>query len=172
MVTRVLALSIWAFAVWVLLTWMFTFEQIAFGAGISVAVAVAHLRLGPVARPWLVLDPRRLLAAIRLAATVLFKMVGANVALARRVWSPSRPLRSGMVIVATEARTDGGLTAVGLLTSLIVENQIVDVDRERQALQYHAVVVPAGGPAQAREAINGPIERLLAPIVRARGEES
>jgi multicomponent Na+:H+ antiporter subunit E len=70
-----------------------------------------------------------------------------------------------MVIAATEAETDGALTAVGLLTSLVVDNQLVDLDRPRRLLQYHAVVVPPGGPDEVRAAINGPIERLLAPLV-------
>jgi multicomponent Na+:H+ antiporter subunit E len=167
MIGRAIALGIWSFAVWLVLTWMFTFEQLAFGAAAAVAVAVAIAPLGPVARPWLVTDPRRLFAGLRLARFVIAQMVAANLRLARRVWSPRLSLRSGMVIAPTAERSEGGLTAVGLLTSLIVENQLVDVDRRRHLLQYHAVTVPEGG---AREAINGPIERLLAPIVGARGD--
>jgi multicomponent Na+:H+ antiporter subunit E len=71
-----------------------------------------------------------------------------------------------MVIAATEAESDGALTAVGLLSSLVVDNQLVDLDRPRRLLQYHAVAVPPGGPDEVREAINGPIERLLAPVIR------
>jgi multicomponent Na+:H+ antiporter subunit E len=71
-----------------------------------------------------------------------------------------------MVIVPTDARTDGGLAAVGLISSLIVDNQIVDVDRGRHLLQYHAVTVPEGGRRAAREAINGPVERMLEPLTR------
>jgi multicomponent Na+:H+ antiporter subunit E len=172
MVTRVIALGIWCFAAWLVLTWMFTFEQLAFGVAISLAAALALAPLGPVARPWLVADPRRLLGVLRLALTVLGQMVVANLRLSRRIWSPSLPLRSGMVIVPTEERTDGGLTAVGLITSLVVDNQIVDLDRERRLLQYHAVSVPEGGPDEVREAINGPVERLLAPIVAGAHQQS
>jgi multicomponent Na+:H+ antiporter subunit E len=64
--------------------------------------------------------------------------------------------------VPTTQRADGGLTAVGLVTSVIVDNQIVDVDRSRMQLQYHAVEVPPGGPDQKREQINGPVEHVLA----------
>jgi len=94
--------------------------------------------------------------------------VRANVELACRIWAPSRPLSSGMVIVPTHARSPGALTAVGLLSSLIVDNQIVDVDRRRHQLQYHAVVVPAGGPRERRAAVNGPIERMLERLLRKR----
>jgi multicomponent Na+:H+ antiporter subunit E len=71
-----------------------------------------------------------------------------------------------MVVVPTGARTDGELAAVGLLTSLIVDNQIVDLDRERHELQYHAVDVPPPDPDQARAGINEPVERFLPTITR------
>lgn len=165
---RYASLVIWAFAVWLLLTWTpFTVETEVFGGGLCVAVAAALAPLGGVARPWLLLDPRRLLVLGRLAARMLASIVAANVKLAMRIWTPSLPLRSGMVIVSTEERGDGGLTAVGLITSLIVDNQIVDLDRGRHLLQYHAVAVPEGGPEAARAQINGPLERLLEPLTRA-----
>ncbi|MEA2300020.1 MAG: multicomponent Na+:H+ antiporter subunit [Solirubrobacteraceae bacterium] len=166
MVARVIALGVWCFAVWVLLTWMFTPLQLAVGTGAALAVAIALAPLGPVPRPWLVADPRRLLACAHLGVAVLLQMIKANLRLARRIWSPRRPLASGMVIATTEAESDGALTAVGLLSSLVVDNQLVDLDRPRRLLQYHAVAVPPGGPDEIREAINGPIERLLAPVIR------
>ncbi len=106
--------------------------------------------------------------ALGLAAGTLRGIVVANLKLSRLILTPSLPLRSGMVIVPTAARSDGGLAAVGLITSLIVDNQIVDVDRARHLLQYHAVCVPEGGREQAREAINGPVERMLEPLTGGR----
>jgi len=86
----------------------------------------------------------------------------------RRIWTPSLPLASGMVVVPTELRSDAGVGALGLITSLIVDNQIVDVDRSRNELQFHAVDVPEGGTPAKRAAITGPTERALAPILRRR----
>jgi multicomponent Na+:H+ antiporter subunit E len=161
-VPRVIALFGWAFLIWVLLTWTLSAEQLLFGAGVAVAVAVALAPLGEVAGPWRLLTPRRLTAAARLLILAAGRIVAANVRLSLLIWNPRRPLRSGMVVVPTSQRSDGGLTAVGLVTSVIVDNQLVDVDRSRGRLQYHAVEVPAGGPDQAREQINGPVERVLA----------
>ena len=160
-VTRTFALACWAMGVWVLLTWTRTAEQIVAGAVVSIAVAVLLAPLGEVAGPWRLLDPR---VAGRLAGLVLAalrRVVVANVRLARRVWSPSLPLRSGMVIVPTTQRGELGLTTVGVVSSLIVDNQIVDVDRSRGRLLYHAVDVPPRDPRAARERINGPLERYL-----------
>jgi multicomponent Na+:H+ antiporter subunit E len=158
----VLALAIWAYLVWVLLSWTRTAEQLLFGAGVALLVAVTMAPLGPVAAPWRLLMPRRAWAVIRLIATALWRILQANLSLARRIWSPSRPLRSGMIVVPTSEHSDAGLASVGLISSLIVDNQIIDLDRDRALLQYHAVSIPAGDPA---ESVNRPIERLLRPLV-------
>jgi multicomponent Na+:H+ antiporter subunit E len=127
-------------------------------------VAVALAPLGDVARPWRLLAPRRLAGAAVLLALAARQVVVANLRLSRLIWDPRlrRRLRTGMIIVPTSQVTEGGLTAVGLVTSVIVDNQLADLDPSRGQLQYHAVEVPDGGPEQAREQINGPVERILA----------
>jgi multicomponent Na+:H+ antiporter subunit E len=158
---RTFALACWCYPVWVLLTWTRTAEQLLFGAGICLLVGFALAPLGPVPGPWRLLVPCNALAALRLLATAAVRVPVANVRLAARIWRPSRPLRSGMVVVPTRERSDLGLTTVGLVTSLIVDNQIVDLDRRRNLLQYHAVDVPDGSPQDKRAAINEPVERCL-----------
>lgn len=169
MTRRIVALSCWAYLVWVLLTWTLTLETQLFGVGFALAVAACLAPLGEVAGPWQLLRPRRLAGAIRLALAAAGRIVLANLGLSRLIWHPrllrpDGPLRSGMVIVPTRYESAGQLAAVGLITSLIVDNQITDLDRSRRELQYHAVVVPEGGPEQARGQINGPVERWLAPF--------
>ena len=165
------ALSCWCYLVWVILTWTCTAEQLLFGAVVSLAVGFGLTRLlGPVPGPWRLLVPRNAVAAAKVAGTALVRIPVANVRLAARIWRPSRPLRSGMVVVPTEERGDLGLATVGLVTSLIVDNQIVDLDRPHGLLQYHAVDVPEGGPAASREAINAPVERALAGLRSAEGD--
>jgi multicomponent Na+:H+ antiporter subunit E len=127
-----------------------------------VLAALVISPLGPAARPWLVLDPRRLGRLILLAGICLVRIVRANVMLARRVWSPSLPLRSGMLVFPTRMKSDGALTAVALVSSVIVDNQLVDVEPGR--VQYHAIWVEATDPEEAYEAINGSLERLLQPL--------
>lgn len=161
LLSRGLALWVWAFAVWVLLTWTLTAEQLLVGAVIAVVVALVFAPLGPVARPWQLLDTRFLWRLLVLAATALARSVASNLRLAARVWSPRRPVRSGMLVVPTKARTPGEVTAVGVLTSLIVDNQLVDLDRHAHRLQYHAVWITAEDPEENRRRINGPIEHLL-----------
>jgi multicomponent Na+:H+ antiporter subunit E len=164
MVRRVAALWIWSFGVWVLLTWTRTLSQLIFGLGLSLAVALTCAFFGPVAAPWAYLSPRRLIATLGLFVNALGRIVRANLSLARRIWSPSLPLRSGMVIVPTEFTSEGGLAAVGLITSVIVDNQLVDLDVSQAELQYHGVWVSTD-PEENRRRMNGPVEALLEGIV-------
>jgi multicomponent Na+:H+ antiporter subunit E len=150
--------------VWVLLTWTLTAEVLLTGAVVAGGVAVALAPFGDVVPPWRLAAPRRAYGLGRLAVDSLRRVVVANARLTRMVWSRTIPLRSGMVVVGTAETTEGGLAAVGLISSLVVDNQIVDVDRPRHRLQYHAVVVPDGDRKAAYDAINGPIERRLAPV--------
>jgi multicomponent Na+:H+ antiporter subunit E len=164
---RALALAIWTYAVWLLLTWTATAEQLTVGAAASVAIGCALAGSGPVMAPWAMLRPRRFTRILVLLGDSLVRIVRANLSLARRIWSPKRPLRSGMVIVGTDARTDGEIAATGLITSLIVDNQIADLDRSAAQLQYHAVDVPPGEPEQRRERMTGPTERQVLRIARS-----
>ena len=164
-----LPLALWAGLAWILVTWTATVEQAVYGVVVSITVAVILAPLGPVARPWRLLHPRRLARLAALLATSAARIVSANVVLARRVWSPSRPIRTGMLVVPTELRSDGAITVVGLLGSIIVDHQLVDLEPGR--LQYHAVWVATEDPIQAGERINGRLERLLQPFDKeARGE--
>jgi multicomponent Na+:H+ antiporter subunit E len=162
---RLVALAAWIFLAWGVLTWTFTLEQMLFGVGFAFVVAAALMPLGELRGPWWLAHPRRLAAIIWLLLQAARRVLMANLRLSARIWNPHLPLSSGMLIVPTEARTDGGLAAVGLITSLIVDNQITDLDRGHHLLQYHAVSVPEGDREEARDAVNGPVERLIEPLV-------
>lgn len=133
-----------------------------YGAVVSVLAALVISPLGPAARPWLLVDLRRVGRFVALAGTCLVRIVRANIVLARRVWSPSLPLRSGMLVFPTKMKSDGAVTAVALVSSVIVDNQIVDLEPGR--VQYHAIWVESTDPDEAYEAINGSLERLLQPL--------
>lgn len=162
------AYATWSFGVWLLLTWTATAEQLVFGAVVAIIVAVALAPLGPVVPPWRVLSPPRLLSIVRLALGSAWQIVVANFVIARRIWAPRSRLRTGMIVVPTDARTDGEVAAVGLITSLIVDNQLVDLDRSKRELQYHAIDVPSAEAGGRYARVNGPTERRVRRIVRGR----
>lgn len=159
------SLFIWGYSAWLLLTWTVQAEQLVCGALVSAAMTAVLLPLmDGMVRPWALLRPRRAFGAVRLVLVCLGRISLANLRLARRIWSPSLPLASGMVVVPTGLSDEAGLAGVGLLSSLIVDNQLVDLDRDQHALQYHAVSVPPSGSDRA-EVVTGGTERLLRPLL-------
>ena len=158
---RWLSIWAWTYLVWIILTWSKAPEQLSFGA---VAAAVVATLLAP---------PRTGRSAMGPPKSSPVGCLGACRSLRSgehdrreflsscRILSRSRPLRPGMVVVPTEMKTEGELKAVGVLMSLIVDNQIVDLDRKRNELQYHGVRLETGDPAVNRSQINGPLEDLL-----------
>lgn len=159
------SLFVWGCSAWLLLTWTVQAEQLVCGGLASAAMTALLLpMMDGMVRPWALLQPRRAFAAVRLVLVCLARIVLANLRLTRRIWSPSRSLASGMVVVPTGLSDDAGLAGVGLLSSLIVDNQLVDLDRDRQLLQYHAVSVPPSDSDRA-EVVTGGTERLLRPLL-------
>lgn len=164
--SRLASATLWAYLVWILLTWTWSAENLLVGLGVAAAVGAAVAATGAVVAPWRLLRPRRWWAMLRLMARVAARIVVQNIRLARRIWAPSRPLSSGMVVVPTRARSDGEIAVVGLATSLIVDTQIIDLDRTRQLLQFHGVALPTEPDADIRARINGPVERDVLMISR------
>ncbi len=152
----VAALTFWCFVAWMALTATLTIESIAAGLVVSLLIAWSLAVLGPVVPPW------RVLSMLRLSPFVAYRVLRANIALARRIWTPSLPLATGMVIVPTRFGDEGRVAAVGIVSSLIVDNQIVDLDRSRRELVYHCISVPADG--RRYDEINGPLERRIAAL--------
>lgn len=163
------SLFLWGYSAWLLLTWTVVPEQLVCGALATLAMTAILLPLmDGVVRPWALLHPRRAAAAARLIPICLVRIALANLRLAQRIWSPRRPLNPGMVVVPTRLDSEAGLAGVGLLSSLIVDNQLVDLDRREHLLQYHAVSVPPPGDDRA-EIVTGGTERLLRPMLAGRG---
>src|SRR5260370_33483208 len=90
--TRLAGLFLWAFGVWVLLTWTLTAEQLLFGAVVAAAVAVALAPLGDVAGPWRLLRPRAFAGGIRLLIAAAGRVLVANLRLSLPLWAAGRPV--------------------------------------------------------------------------------
>jgi multicomponent Na+:H+ antiporter subunit E len=114
--------------------------------------------------PWRVLAPRRLTALARLVGRTLWHVSGANVDLARRIWTPSLPITPGVVIVPTRMTGDAGLTTMGVLTSLVVDNQVIDLNPSASTALFHCIEVPGDTVDERRAAINGPTEQAIARV--------
>lgn len=150
------ALTFWCYLVWLLLTSPSTVESAAIGLVVSLLIAGSLVPLGSVVPPW------RAVRMLRLVPFVAYKILRANLSLARRIWTPSLPLATGVVVVRSRFGDADRVAAVGIVSSLIVDNQIIDLDRSRRELAYHCIAVP---PRDRRyEDIIGPLERRIAAL--------
>jgi multicomponent Na+:H+ antiporter subunit E len=164
---RWVALLGWCFAAWLLLSGTTTRDSLLAGLVVAGLVAAALAPLGTVVGPWTLVSPARIGPQLKLAGRVLVGITTANLDLVRRTWALPRPdVTPGMVSIPTRARTDAELTAVGTLTSLVVDNQFVDVDRSTDELLFHCMAVPTGGPEARRKEISAAVEDDVIAVTR------
>lgn len=130
-------------------------------AGLLVAAAAAALAAGraPILGGIRV-TPAAPLAFVRYLIALLVALLRANLDMARRVLSPSLPIRPAMVRVTTALRSDLGRLV--LANSITLTPGTLAVDVEGDALLVHWVDCPPGTDmAAATQAIAGDFERHL-----------
>jgi multicomponent Na+:H+ antiporter subunit E len=159
MIRRRLHIGAWALLTWLLLTWTTSVQQLAAGVVVSVLAGWALAPVAPIAAPWSVLVPSRAWRVLAIALDCAVRIVQANVVLARRIWDPKLPIRTGMLVFPTPLRSEGAVGAVGILSSLVVDNQLVDL--ETGHLQYHAIWAEPSDPAHAHRRVMGRLEPLV-----------
>ena len=158
---RTRGLAAWCFLAWLMLSLSVSVESLVTGLVLSLGAAAALSPLGEVPGPWTLLRPRRVGATAPPGGWAGGRLHARE--------PPDGPARVDAPPAAAHgdgrrrdaARTDGQVGAVGLLTSLVVDNQVIDVDLDERTMLYHCVEVPRGEPY---DAVNGPVERRLLAI--------
>lgn len=93
----------------------------------------------------------------------VWKLVLANLDVARRVLSPRIPLNPGVVAVPTELRSSIGKLV--LANSITLTPGTLTLDVEKDVLYVHWIDVQGEGTDEARAAIAAPFERTLKGVV-------
>ncbi|MBU1425362.1 MAG: Na+/H+ antiporter subunit E [Gammaproteobacteria bacterium] len=106
--------------------------------------ALLALLLPHIAAPFWPDAPRlaRPFVAVRFAARIVWDMLLANVAVARRVVGPLAKLHPAFIEVPLDLRDPFAATVLGSIVSLTPGTVSIDVDRERWVLQVHALDAP------------------------------
>lgn len=160
-----------AWAAWVLLAWPVdaetgAIERVDLIVGAIVALAVAFVASSdhgaPLSR---VLDPRRWLWALAFLAVLTWHVLWANLDVARRVLSPSLPIRPGIVEIHTPLKSTAGQTLLANAITLTPGTLTVDVGSEPGVLYVHWIDVERGDAQAATERIAGRFSRLLARVI-------
>ncbi|MCB1922148.1 MAG: Na+/H+ antiporter subunit E [Gammaproteobacteria bacterium] len=148
-----------AFAFWLLLVGSLNPQELVAGAFVAAAVAAITAEREPVLAG-LRITPGAPLAFARYLLTLLIALLRANLDLARRVVTPSLPIRPAMVRVSTSLRSDLGRLV--LANSITLTPGTLAVDVEGDQLIVHWIDCPPGADLDATTtAIAGEFERHL-----------
>jgi multisubunit Na+/H+ antiporter MnhE subunit len=106
---------------------------------------------------------RRVWAAGVGLATFVVQNVIATVSVAWLVLRPRRPVRSGIVRLPLDVKTDAGITMLAHAITLIPGTMTVDVTPGRTALLVHVLDLddPDATVAAIKRTLEGPIRRML-----------
>jgi multicomponent K+:H+ antiporter subunit E len=138
-------LSVLILGLWLILAPTPTSGQVLIGLALAVALPLATGGFWPGD-----VRLRRPLAGLRLLGIVLADIITANLLVARQVLGPPEALRPGFLEVPLAIADPFVATLLGSIVSLTPGTVSVDIDRERQVLQVHALHLeePAAAAAQ------------------------
>lgn len=153
-----------ALAVWILLTWPPTHQELITGALVAALVALICGELF-VRRLRLLLDPRRHLYFIFAYVPIFaWQCLKANFDVARRVLDPRLPIRPGIVKVRTRLRSDVAVTLLANSITLTPGTMTVDVDPAGGCLYVHWIDVESIDIEVATRQVVGRFEPVLLKI--------
>jgi multicomponent Na+:H+ antiporter subunit E len=162
--TRRVTMFVFAFAVWLLLSWVPDLQHVI--TGVPVAALVAWL-----AGDFFVLEPRSLVHPSRhlrfflqYLPVFIWECLKANLDVAWRVIHPRRPIRPGIVKIRTSLTSDAALTFLANSITLTPGTMAVDVDKEAGLLYVHWIDVRSDDVEEATRIIASRFERLLKKI--------
>ncbi len=147
------------FGFWLLLVGTLARQELIAGVLVAAAVAVLAANRAPVFAG-IRLTPIAPLAFARYVLALAWSLVRANIDMARRVLSPSLPIRPAIVHIKTSLRSDLGRLV--LANSITLTPGTLTVDVEDDTLTIHWIDCPPGTDLQsATQTIAGDFERHL-----------
>ncbi|MFH0764656.1 MAG: Na+/H+ antiporter subunit E [Candidatus Omnitrophota bacterium] len=158
-----IALFVLAYAIWALLCWAPTWQDLL--AGLVIALFVAYLTgdLFP-SRFGLLLDFKRYMWALYFIPVFLWECIKANVDVAYRVAHPDLPINPGIVKIRTGLKSEAALTFLANSITLTPGTMCVDIDKEKGVLYIHWINVKSKDVEEATRLIAGRFERILKEI--------
>ncbi|MBN2415096.1 Na+/H+ antiporter subunit E [bacterium] len=158
---RKIVLILFAFILWVLLTWSFTLQSLTAGGVVALIIGLLFgnfviEKAGPV------FDLRRWFWALVYIPVFLWEMTKANFDVAYRVLHPKLPIDPGIVKVKTKLQSEMGI--VFLANSITLTPGTFTVDLKGQYLYIHCIKVRSTGLAEASHEIVDRFEKLLIKI--------
>ena len=162
--TAAAATFIVCYALWVLLTWSFTAQELVVGAILSCGVALFASRFFIHEKATWLLNPARVISALGFwCGTFVGELVKANVNMAKICFGGCKKINPGIVKIPTAMKSDYGIAAVSnsiTLTPGTITMEVAEKD-DQNYLYVHWIDVAETDPEKAGEAIKGTLEKGL-----------
>lgn len=158
---RKIILILFSFAVWLLLTWTFRWENLVAGGVVSILVGLVFGNLFT-DEPAKILQPQRWFWALVYIPIFVWEMAKANFDVAYRVIHPKMPITPGIVKVRTKLKTEMG--KVFLANSITLTPGTFTIDLKDEFLYIHWINVRYRDIEEATQDIVGRFEKYLIKI--------
>jgi len=158
-------LFIFAFIIWVALSWLPDTPHLIIGLLVAALVAILTRDLFP-KRIRVLFNPVRYWYLCFIYVPVfLWECLKANLDVAYRVLHPGLPIHPGIVRIRTELKTDLARTLLANSITLTPGTMTVDIDKDRGYLYIHWIDVKATDDESATKHIGDKFEYILREIL-------
>ncbi len=153
----------WVFLmlVWLMFTSTFFWQEVVVGAGVTMLLSLASIRLFTCCN-LSILSPVRIFWMLWYFVVFLKALVVANFDVARRVISPSLPINPGIVKFKTQLKTN--YSKMVLANSITLTPGTLSIDVVGDTFYIHWIDVQSTDPEQAFKDIAEPFEKILLKI--------
>jgi len=154
-------LTIFSFAVWLMLTWRFNWQNLVVGGVVAICVGLIFGNFF-VSAPAKVFQFKRWFWFVVYLPVFFWEMAKANFDVAYRVLHPKMPIRPGIVKVKTNIKSEMGKTF--LANSITLTPGTLTVDIKDQYLYIHWINVKHKDLEKASNYIVGRFEKYLIKV--------
>lgn len=165
----VLATFVLCYLCWIVFTLNFTAQELIVGAIISLVVALFSARFLIHEKPLYIFKPQRFLSLMNYCFFVFTKELWkANVEVAKKALDPKLSVKSGIVKVPTELKSEYGLAILANSVTLkpgTVTMEIVE-ENSKNYFYIHWIDVASTRSKEAGEAIKGILEKRIRRVFK------
>jgi len=136
------------FVLWLLLSGSFAPVDLLWGVVVCTGVTALTYRFTAFGAPRWMRSARGWWAFLKLLAEFVRQILVQNITLSWRVFSPTMPIKPGIVAVPYTIRGDVPLTILSSLITLTPDTVVVDVDQQKNILYIHWIDVQTTDPQQ------------------------
>lgn len=166
--TAIISTFIVCFIMWLAFTWSFDIQELAFGAVVSLFVAMFSARFFIHNDAWYLFNPKRLVMLIYYCFIIFpIELIKSNIDVAKRAFSPKLNINPGIIKVPVSLKSEYGLSMLAnsiTLTPGTITMEVTQEDDDKNYLYIQWIDVVTKDQNKAGELIKGKLERCIGRV--------